>query len=84
MAVYQRGKLLAALGMSAEGDYNSTTLSTVILAQSLLQLINADGVRAGLHCVEDLFRLDKLLTNLKRQPHYHPVVRVLSLTLPRR
>lgn len=34
MAVYKNKNLLAARGMSAEGDYNSTTLATVIFCNS--------------------------------------------------
>ena len=60
MAVYRQGKLLAARGIDAEGDYHSTAQSTRLFSVSLLDLLGRGGVQSGLRCVEDLFSLRDL------------------------
>ena len=67
VAVYERDRLLAARGIDAEGDYNSTTLSTMLFSQSLLEE-GADkvGLQPGVWCVEDLFDLSDFRDDLNR------------------
>lgn len=63
-AVYRQGKLLAARGIDAEGDYNATVLSTGMFSNSLLALRDRGGVRPGVYFVEDLFDLDDMRAEL--------------------
>ena len=60
LAVYKNGTPLAACGVDAEGDYNSTVQSTTLFAMSLLQLADTGGARTGLFGVEDVFHLKDL------------------------
>ncbi|MGH2359290.1 MAG: hypothetical protein ACRDGM_01940, partial [bacterium] len=66
VAVHEGDRMLAARGIDAEGDYNSTTLSTALFSRSLLDRADTLGVRPGLWCVEDLFDLRDLRANLDR------------------
>ena len=66
VAVHERDRMLAARGIDAEGDYNSTTLSTTLFAQSLLDRADKLDVRPGQWCVEDLFDLSDLRADLDR------------------
>lgn len=66
-AVHCKGKLLAACGLDAEGDYNSSVQSTALFSQAALGLVVNGGIPAGLHCVEDLFSLDALSSALEAQ-----------------
>ena len=63
-AAYRRGELLAARSIDAEGDYNSTTVSTTLLSRALLELIDKSGVQPGVCCVEDLLDLEDLQAEL--------------------
>ena len=66
VAMYQGDKLLAARGMDAEGDYNSTTISTTLFAQALLDLADKRRVKAGVCNIEDLLRLEDMQPELNR------------------
>jgi hypothetical protein len=64
LAVYAKGKLVEALGIEAEGDYNSSVQSTVLFTGALL----ARGEHAapvGLSSVEDLFQLQDFRADLE-------------------
>ncbi|MFI4933568.1 MAG: hypothetical protein ACHP7N_03035 [Caulobacterales bacterium] len=66
-AVYERGQLLAARGVDAEGDYNSTVLSTAIFAGALLNRLGPGDLPAGLFFVEDLFQLGDMKACLDKE-----------------
>ena len=70
VAVHAGSQLLATRGVDAEGDYNSTTLSTALFARLLLELADKQGVRPGLCCVEDLFELDDLRAELDQNRNF--------------
>ena len=66
VAMYQEGKLLAARGMDAEGDYNSTTISTTLFSQALLDLADEGRLKAGVCNIEDVLQLNDLQSELNR------------------
>ena len=73
IAVYKGGRLLAAHGISAEGDYNTSVLATVLFVQRLLAEGGA-GLPKGLHAIEDLMRLTDLKAELEsRQVFVRPL-----------
>ena len=65
-AVYHQGKLLAACGLAAKGDYNSTTISTTLFAQALLDRIDNVPLPAGVCNVEEMFHFRDLEPELGR------------------
>ena len=64
LAVYKRGRLLAARGLQAEGDYNASVQSTLHIARVLLAR-GPGALPRGIHAIEDLLRLTELRDGLK-------------------
>ena len=71
-AIYSNGSLLAARGIDARGDYNSTTISTTVFAQALLDLTSHQSLRPGVCSIEDVLQSKDVTSELNRSRiHVH-------------
>ena len=64
-AIYSQGKLLAARGIDARGDYNSTTISTTLFADALLKLADQGALRPGSFNIEDVVQWKDMKSELQ-------------------
>ena len=64
MALYQQGRLLAARGLIAEGDYNSSSRASALFADEMLKR-GAEALPVGMHYVEEVFKFKDLQAKLE-------------------
>ena len=66
VAVNRSGERLAARAIHGRGDYRMTAASTIVCAEALLQLRDADTQLRGVFAPEELFTLSELQPAFER------------------